>query len=102
MIKIESKFAEVIKSEKDYVAGVKKELEEARAANKKHSDEFMVMIPQESALKKESYEIQELEKRIRKRANKKIFETTGVRIPISKARDELYCELKNIWYGKAV
>lgn len=61
-VKIESKFAEVIKSEKDYVAGVKKVLEEARAENKKHSDEFIIMIPQEKELKKELYEIQELER----------------------------------------
>ena len=61
-VKIESKFAEVIKSEKDYVAGVKKVLEEARAENKKHSDEFNIMIPQEKELKKELYEIQELER----------------------------------------
>ena len=46
--------------------------------------------------------IEELEKRIRKKANKKIFGTTGVKIPIAQARDELYYELKNIWYGKAV
>ena len=37
-----------------------------------------------------------------KKANKKLFGTTGVKIPISKARDELYYELKNIWYGNAV
>ena len=40
--------------------------------------------------------------RIRKKANKKLFGTVGAKIPISKARDELYYELKNIWYGKAV
>lgn len=61
-VKIESKFAEVIKSEKDYVAGIKKELEEARAENKKHSDEFKIMVPQESELKKELHEMQELER----------------------------------------
>lgn len=44
----------------------------------------------------------ELEKRIRKKANKKIFGTVGAKIPISKAREELYYELKNIWYGNAV
>lgn len=52
----------------------------------------------ENRLKK----IKELEKRIRKKANKKIFGTTGVKIPIVEARDELYYELKDIWYGKAV
>ena len=55
-----------------------------------------------STLEKREKKIQDLEKRIRRKANKKIFGTTGVKIPISKARDELYYELKNIWYGKAV
>ena len=44
----------------------------------------------------------ELEKRIRKKANKKLFGTLGAKIPIARARDELYYELKNIWYGNAV
>ena len=47
-------------------------------------------------------QIEKLEKRIRKKANKKIFGTTGVKIAIGMARDELYYELKDIWYGKAV
>ena len=34
-----------------------------------------------------------------KKANKKIFGSMGAKIPISKARDELYLELKKIWYG---
>ena len=55
-----------------------------------------------STREKREKKIQELEKRIRKKANKKLFETTGIKIPISKARDELYYELKNIWYGNAV
>ena len=38
--------------------------------------------------------IQQLEKRIRKKANKKLFGTTGAKIPIAIARDELYYELK--------
>lgn len=52
--------------------------------------------------KKREKKIEALEKRIRKKANKRLFGTTGVKIPIAKARDELYYELKNIWYGKAV
>ena len=49
------------------------------------------------------HQIEALEKRIKKKANKKLFETKGVSIPtLAGARDELYCELKNIWYGKAV
>ena len=50
----------------------------------------------------ESEEVEKLEKRIRKKANKKIFGTTGVKIPVSKATEELYNELKNIWYQKAI
>ena len=52
--------------------------------------------------KKSKKKIEKLEKRIRKKANKKIFGTTGVKIPIGMARDKLYYELKDIWYGKAV
>ena len=55
-----------------------------------------------SSAKKREKKIEELEKRIRKKASKKIFGTIGVKIPIERARDELYYELKNIWYGKAV
>ena len=40
---------------------------------------------------------------IKKKANKKLFGATGISIPtLAGARDELYYELKNIWYGKAV
>lgn len=55
-----------------------------------------------STTEKREKKIKELEKRIRKKANKKIFGATGFKIPIVDARDELYYELKNIWYGKAV
>ena len=55
-----------------------------------------------STKEKRNKKIEALEKRIRNKANKKLFGTTGVKIPISKARDELYYELKNIWYGNAV
>ena len=51
---------------------------------------------------KREKKIEELEKRIRKKANKKLFGTIGAKIPIARARDELYYELKNIWYGNAV
>lgn len=52
--------------------------------------------------KEKNKKIEALEKRIRKKANKKLFGTTGVSIPtLSGARDELYYELKNTWYGKA-
>ena len=51
---------------------------------------------------KREKKIEELEKRIRKKANKKLFGTIGAKIPIARARNELYYELKNIWYGNAV
>lgn len=53
-------------------------------------------------INKREKKIQELEKIIRKKSNKRLFGTTGIKILISRARDELYYELKNIWYGKAV
>ena len=56
-----------------------------------------------STQEKRNKKIEELEKRIKKKAQKKIFGTTGISIPtLAGARDELYYELKNIWYGKAV
>lgn len=56
-----------------------------------------------STQEKRNKKIEALEKRIKKKANKKLFGTKGVSIPtLAGARDELYCELKNIWYGKAV
>ena len=55
-----------------------------------------------STEEKREKKIEELEKRIRKKAKKKLFGTVGAKIPIEMARDELYYELKNIWYGKAV
>lgn len=55
-----------------------------------------------STEEKREKKIEELEKRIRKKAKKKLFGTVGAKIPIEMARDGLYYELKNIWYGKAV
>lgn len=55
-----------------------------------------------STEEKREKKIEELEKRIRKKTKKKLFGTVGAKIPIEMARDELYYELKNIWYGKAV
>lgn len=56
-----------------------------------------------STQEKRNKKIEALEKRIKKKANKKLFGTTGASIPtLAGARDELYYELKNIWYGKAV
>lgn len=76
-------------------------MSQLRAFTQNGGDVYTKIIDISTAEKREK-RIEELEKRIRKKANKKIFGTTGVKIPIAKARDELYYELKNIWYGKAV
>jgi len=56
-----------------------------------------------STEEKRAKKIEELERRIKKKAQKKIFGTRGIEMPtLAGARDELYYELKNIWYGKAV
>ena len=56
-----------------------------------------------STEKKREKKIEELEKRIKKKAQKKLFGTKGVSMPtLAGAREELYYELKNIWYGKAM
>ena len=56
-----------------------------------------------STQEKRNKKIEALEKRIKRKANKKLFGTIGVAIPtLARARDELYYELKNIGYGKAV
>ena len=77
------------------------EMSQLRAFTQNGGDIYQKIIDISTAEKREK-KIQELEKRIRKKANKKLFGTTGVKIPISRARDELYYELKNIWYGNAV
>ena len=76
-------------------------MSELRAFTQNGGDVYAKIIDISTEEKREK-KIQELERRIRKKANKKIFGTTGVKIPISRARDELYYELKNIWYGNAV
>ena len=77
------------------------EMSQLRAFTQNGGDVYQKIIDISTAEKKEK-KIKELEKRIRKKANKKLFGTTGAKIPISRARDELYYELKSIWYGKAV
>ena len=74
------------------------EMSQLRAFTQNGGDVYQKIIDISTEEKREK-KIQELEKRIRKKANKKIFGTTGAKIPISKARDELYQELKKIWYG---
>lgn len=77
------------------------EVSQLRAFTQNGGDVYKKIIDISTAQKREK-KIQELERRIRKKANKKIFGTTGVKIPILKARDELYYELENIWYRNAV
>lgn len=77
------------------------EMSQLRAFTQNGGNIYQKIIDISTEEKREK-KIEELEKRIRKKANKKIFGTTGVKIPIAQARDELYYELKNIWYGKAV
>ena len=77
------------------------EMSQLRAFTQNGGNIYQKIIDISTEEKREK-KIQELEKRIRKKANKKLFGTTGVKIPISRARDELYYELKNIWYGNAV
>ena len=77
------------------------EMSQLRAFTQNGGDIYQKIIDISTAEKREK-KIEELEKRIRKKANKKLFGTVGVKIPIVQARDELYYELKNIWYGNAV
>ncbi len=77
------------------------EMSQLRAFTQNGGDVYQKIIDISTAEKREK-KIKELEKRIRKKANKKLFGTIGTKIPIGMARDELYYELKNIWYGKAI
>ena len=77
------------------------EMSQLRAFTQNGGDIYQKIVDISTEEKREK-KIEELEKRIRKKANKKLFGTVGAKIPIGKARDELYYELKNIWYGKAV
>ena len=76
-------------------------MSQLRAYTQNKGDIYQKLIDISTAEKREK-KIEKLEKRIRKKTNKKIFGTTGVKIPIGMARDDLYYELKDIWYGKAV
>ena len=77
------------------------EMSQLRAFTQNGGDIYQKIIDISTEEKREK-KIEELEKRIRKKANKKLFGTIGAKIPISRARDELYYELKNIWYGNVV
>ena len=77
------------------------EMSQLRAFTQNGGDIYQKIVDISTKEKREK-KIQELEKRIRKKANKKLFGTLGAKIPIARARDELYYELKNIWYGNVV
>lgn len=78
------------------------EMSQLRAFTQNEGDVYKKIIDI-STKEKRNKKIEALEKRIKKKAQKKIFGTVGVSIPtLAGARDELYYELKNIWYGKAV
>ena len=77
------------------------EMSQLRAFTQNGGDIYQKIIDISTEEKREK-KIEELEKRIRKKANKKLFGTVGAKIPIGMARDELYYELKNIWNRKAI
>ena len=78
------------------------EMSQLRAFTQNGGDVYAKIIDISTAEKREK-KIQELEKRIKRKAKKKIFGTTGARIPtLTEARGELYYELKNMWYGIAI
>ena len=78
------------------------EMSQLRAFTQNEGDVYKKIIDI-STKEKRNKKIEALEKRIKKKAQKKIFGTVGVSIlTLAGARDELYYELKNIWYGKAV
>jgi len=77
-------------------------MSQLRAYTQNGGDVYQKIIDITTTEKREK-KIQELEKRIKKKANKKLFGTTGVKIPnLIEARGELYYSLKSIWYGNAV
>ena len=116
-----SDVAEQLKVAKSYITKVIQkdsryiEEKESRKAKNKEKNKIQKRVCAKNRREKEKQERQEYEKLMllinndnvilstKKKANKKLFGTTGVSIPtLAGARDELYYELKNIWYGKAV
>ena len=105
-----SYITKVIQKDSRYI-----EEKESRKAKNKEKNKIQKRVCAKNRREKEKQERQEYEKLMllinndnvilstKKKANKKLFGTTGVSIPtLAGARDELYYELKNIWYGKAV
>lgn len=78
------------------------EMSQLRAFTQNGGDVYTKIIDISTAEKREK-KIQELEKRIKRKAKKKIFGTKGVKIPtLIEARGELYYELRNMWNGIAI
>ena len=78
------------------------EMSQLRAFTQNGGNVYQKIIDISTAEKREK-KIQSLEKRIKRKANKAIFGRNGATIPtLATARDELYYELKDIWYKKVV
>jgi len=75
------------------------EMSQLRAFTQNSGNIYQKIIDISTKEKREK-KIEELEKRIKKKANKKLFGTGGPKIPIAQARGELYYELKELWYGR--
>ena len=75
------------------------EMSQLRAFTQNNGDIYQKIIDISTKEKREK-KIEEQEKRIKKKKNKKLFGTGGPKIPIVQARDELYYELKKLWYGR--
>ena len=78
------------------------EMSQLRAFTQNGGDIYAKIIVISTEEKREK-KIEELEKRIKRKAKKTIFGTVGAKLPtLTEARGELYYELKKIWYGIAM
>ena len=78
------------------------EMSQLRAFTQNGGDIYAKIIDISTEEKREK-KIEELEKRIKRKAKKTIFGTVGAKLPtLTEARGELYYELKKIWYGIAM
>ncbi len=75
------------------------EMSQLRAFTQNNGNIYQKIIDISTKEKREK-KIEELEKRIKKKANKTLFRAGGAKIPIAQARNELYYELKELWYGR--
>ena len=78
------------------------EMSQLRAYTQNGGDIYRKIIDISTEAKREK-KIEELERRVKKKASKKIFGGTGVKIPtLREARGELNRELREIWYKRAI